>query len=75
MLDRIKAWCWHSITIFWSYVQFVIGGIIAIFPLISDTLSDPDVKAQILAWVPGQRHGIALMVIAIVTAVARFRTL
>lgn len=75
MLDRIKAWCWHSLTIFCGYVQFVIGIIIAALPLLADILATTEVKAQILEWTPNHWDGIALMVIAVLTILARYRTL
>ena len=74
-MDRLKAWCWHSLTIFVGYVQFVIGVIITILPLLSEVLASPEVKAQILAWTPDKWDGIALMIIAVFTVLARLRTL
>lgn len=72
---RIRAWCRNSLTIFWGYVQFVIGIIIAALPFLADVLATPEVKAQILEWTPNHWDGIALMAIAVLTIAARYRTL
>ena len=74
-MDRVKAWCWHSLTIFVGYVQFVVGAIIALLPLLAEVLASPEVKSQILSWTPDKWDGVALMAIAIVTILARFRSL
>jgi len=74
-MDRIKAWCWYSLTIFWGYIQFIVGVFIAALPLIADVVATPEVKAQLLEWTPNQWDGVALMLIAVVTVAARYRTL
>ena len=74
-MERLKAWSWHSLTIFVGYVQFAIGAVIALLPLLAEVLASPEVKSQILAWSPDKWDGVVLMAIAIITILARFRSL
>lgn len=74
-MNRLKDWCWHSVTVFWAYVQIASGFILTALPFIGGLLLDPDVKAELMRWIPHQYAGIALMIIGIITFFARYRTL
>lgn len=75
MLDKIKAWCMHSATIFLSYMQALSGTFIIALPIAADLLADDTVKAQLQSWIPGNRWGIALIMIGVVTFLARIRSI
>lgn len=74
-MPRLKDWCWHSVTIFWSYVQIVSGFILTALPFIGGILLDPDVKSELMGWIPHEYAGLALMIIGVITFFARYRTL
>lgn len=74
MWEKLKEWCHHSVTIAWAYAKFAVGAAIAALPVIAGLVADPDVKAQVMQWVPAQHDGIVLMVIAVITYLARMRT-
>lgn len=73
--DRVKGWCNNSVTIAWSYAKFGAGAVAMVAPYAVDLISDPDVKAGVMSWIPAQHNSAALMGIAVVTYVARKRTL
>ncbi|EJN13413.1 hypothetical protein PMI42_03269 [Bradyrhizobium sp. YR681] len=76
MLARLKAACLHSMTIAWSYCLALTGALASIIDDIADTLGDPGVKDQISAAVGDVKTtGRILLVISVVTIIARLRTI
>ncbi|MGY3513130.1 hypothetical protein [Bradyrhizobium lupini] len=76
MLARIKAACLHSMTIAWSYCLALAGALASIIDDLADTLGDPGVKDQIGAAIGDVKTtGRILLVISVVTIIARLRTL
>ncbi|WP_027566673.1 hypothetical protein [Bradyrhizobium sp. URHA0013] len=76
MLARIKAACLHSMTIAWSYCLALAGALASIIDDLADALGDPGVKDQIGAAIGDVKTtGRILLVISVVTIIARLRTL
>lgn len=76
MLVRIKAACLHSMTIAWSYCLALAGALASIIDDLADALGDPGVKDQIGAAIGDVKTtGRILLVISVVTIIARLRTL
>jgi len=76
MLARIKAACLHSVTIAWSYCVAVAGALASIIDDLADALGDPGVKDQISAAIGDVKTtGRILLMISVVTIIARLRTL
>jgi hypothetical protein len=76
MLARIKAACLHSMTIAWSYCIALAGALASIIDDLADALGDPGVKDQISAAIGDVKTtGRILLVISVVTIIARLRTL
>lgn len=76
MLTRIKAACLHSMTIAWSYCIALAGALASTVDDLADALGDPGVKDQISAAIGDVKiTGRILLVISVVTIIARMRTL
>lgn len=76
MLARLKATCLHSMTIAWSYCIALAGALASIIDDLADMLGDPGVKDQIGAAIGDVKTtGRILLVISVVTIIARLRTL
>ncbi|MCP1764321.1 hypothetical protein [Bradyrhizobium japonicum] len=76
MLAKIKAVCLHSTTIAWSYCIAFTGALASIIDDLADALGDPGVKDQISSAIGDVKTtGRIMLVISIVTIVARLRTL
>ena len=76
MFAKIKAVCLHSMTVAWSYCVVLFGGAMSVVDQLADALGDPNLKSQIDAAVGDARTtGRILLVISIVTILARLRTL
>lgn len=76
MFARIRAVCLHSLTIAWSYCVALFGAAISAADQVADALGDPGLKDQISAAVGDARTtGRILLVISVVTIIARLRTL
>lgn len=76
MLARLKAVCLHSMTIAWSYCIAFAGALASVIDDFADTLGDPGVKDQISAAIGDVKiTGRVLLVISVVTIIARLRTL
>jgi hypothetical protein len=74
---KVSAIGGHSLTIAWSYLITLIGGLGSAIDIIGPMLGDPDLKQQLtdaLAMNP-KVLGQVLMAISIVTIVTRLRTL
>lgn len=76
MLVRIKAACLHSMTIAWSYCIALAGALASVIDDLADALGDPGVKDQISVAVGDvTTTGRIMLVISVVTIIARLRTL
>ncbi|MCK1387385.1 hypothetical protein [Bradyrhizobium sp. 21] len=76
MLARIKAACLHSMTIAWSYCIALAGALASIIDDLVDALGDPGVKDQINSAIGDvTTTGRIMLVISVVTIIARLRTL
>lgn len=76
MLARLKAVCLHSMTIAWSYCIAFAGALASVIDDLADTLGDPGVKDQISAAIGDVKiTGRVLLVISVVTIIARLRTI
>ena len=76
MLARLKAVCLHSLTIAWSYCIALAGALASIIDDLADALGDPGFKDQITAAIGDVKMtGRIMLVISVVTIVARLRTL
>ncbi|QQO18076.1 hypothetical protein JJB99_13295 [Bradyrhizobium diazoefficiens] len=76
MLAKIKAACLHSMTIAWSYCIALAGALASTIDDLADALGDPGVKDQISSAIGDVKTtGRILLVISIVTIIARLRTL
>lgn len=76
MWARIKACCLNSLTIAWSYCLAVAGAVMQAIDAIADALGDPALKDQIsAAFGDAKTVGRILLVISIVTILARLRSL
>jgi len=76
MFKRIKAVCLQSLTIAWSYVLAIIGGMMSVIDSIGDSLGDPNLKDQISAATgDAKMAGRILLIISVITILARLRSL
>lgn len=75
MLDPIKSWCRHSLTIAWAYVLVAAGAAMEILPATLDLIDIPEVSEAIKAALPGEAVGLYTIAIAVVTYAARMRSL
>ncbi len=75
MLSRLKAWCRHSLTIAWAYVVGLASALLAIVLQGAELLNSPDVKAQIAAVLDPHTVAWIGLGVAVVTALARLRSL
>ena len=76
MLARLKAVCLHSVTIAWSYCVALAGALASIIDDLADALGDPGVKDQISSAIGDVKTtGRIMLVISVVTIIARLRTL
>jgi putative exporter of polyketide antibiotics len=76
MLARLKAACLHSMTIAWSYCIALAGALASIVDDLADALGDPSVKDQIGSAIgDAKTTGRIMLVISVVTIIARLRTL
>jgi hypothetical protein len=76
MFGRMKAFCLHSLTIAWSYILAIVGGMMSIVDNIGAALGDPGLKDQISASIGDARTaGRILLGISLITILARLRSL
>ena len=76
MLAKIKASCLHSLTIAWGYALAIVGSVMSIVDHIGDALGDPSLKDQVSAAIGDARiAGRVLLVISVITILARLRSL
>jgi hypothetical protein len=76
MFAKIKAACLHSMTIAWSYCIALAGALASIIDDLADAMGDPSVKDQISEAIGDVKTtGRIMLVISIVTIIARLRTL
>jgi len=76
MLSRLKAFCLHSLTIAWSYVLAIVGGVMSVVDNVGDALGDPNLRDQISAAIgDAKTTGRILLGISVITILARLRSL
>jgi hypothetical protein len=76
MWARIKTLCLHSLTIAWSYILAIVGGVMSMLDSIGDALGDPSLKDQISTAIGDARiSGRILLGISIITILVRLRSL
>ena len=76
MWDRVKALCFNSLTVAWSYAAGLVGSVLNNIDALADALGDPNLKDQV-AQAFGTEPKILgrwMMLVAIVTFLARLRT-
>jgi hypothetical protein len=75
MLDKIKAWCRHSVTIAWAYVLLAGGFVLEVLPSAADLLASPELSDAMRAVLPSRGVGAFTIVVALVTYAARMRSI
>jgi hypothetical protein len=76
MLGKLKAFCLHSLTVAWGYVLAMTGAAMTVIDNIGDALGDPNLRDQINNAIGDTRvAGRVLLVISIITILARLRSL
>jgi hypothetical protein len=76
MLAKVKAFCFHSLTIAWSYCLAFASALMSFVDSIGDALGDPNLKDQISAAIGDTKiAGRILLGISIVTILVRLRSL
>jgi len=76
MLGKLKAICLHSVTVAWGYILAITGAAMTAIDNIGDALGDPNLRDQISNAIGDARvAGRILLVISIITIVARLRSL
>lgn len=74
MLDKIKAWCRHSLTIGWAYVLGLAGAALQALPAVADVLGVPEINQAVTAAL-GPYAGAYTVAVAVLTYFARMRSL
>jgi len=75
---KLSALGGHSLSIAWGYFMMVMGMLGSLVDMLGSALGDPELKQQItdqLSGINPKAAGVALMIISLVTIVARLRTL
>lgn len=75
MLDKVKQWSGHSLTIFWGYLQVLVGSIQSLLPTVGDVFTDPSVKQAIDSYTLPKWASLSLAVMGALTIAARARSL
>ena len=76
MWDKLKASCLHSLTVAWSYCLAAGGALLQAVDAVSNALGDPSLKDQIAAAIGDPKvTGRVMLVISVVTVLARLRSL
>lgn len=75
MWDKIKAWCYHSATIAWGYLQVLSGTILAGLHYLGDVVTDPDVKSLIQTMKLPAYVILGILAFGAITIAVRLRTL
>jgi hypothetical protein len=76
MWMRIKSCCLHSLTVAWGYCLAVTGALMQAVDTIADSLGDPGLRDQISAAIGDTKTvGRILLVVSIVTIIARLRSI
>lgn len=78
LLSRIKAWCFHSVTIAWGYFKILAGALLLmsheLYLYADQVMADTDVKQAIAAMNFPPYVGLGLALIGGITIAARLRT-
>ena len=76
MLGKLKAFCLHSLTVAWGYILAMTGAAMTVIDNIGDALGDSNLRDQISNAIGDTRvAGRVLLVISIITILARLRSL
>ena len=77
MIDRLKRACLHSLTVGWSYLLAIVGGLLQAVDAAADALNDPSFKDSINEALGGNPIivGRILLTVSVITIVARLRSL
>jgi hypothetical protein len=76
MWMRIKSCCLHSLTVAWGYCLAVTGTLMQTIDTIAESLGDPSLRDQISAAIGDTKTvGRILLVVSIVTIIARLRSI
>lgn len=76
MWMRVKSCCLHSLTVAWGYCLAVTGALMQAIDAIADSLGDPSLRDQISAAIGDTKTvGRILLVVSIVTIIARLRSI
>lgn len=78
LLSRLKAWCFHSLTIAWGYFKILFGALLLmgheLYVYVDQIAGDTDVKQALAAMNFPPYVGLGLAVIGCITIAARLRT-
>jgi hypothetical protein len=76
MFAKVKAFCFHSLTIAWSYCLALAAALMSFVDNIGDALGDPSLKDQIGAAIGDTKIAARILLgISIVTILVRLRSL
>lgn len=75
MIDKIKAWCWHSLTVGWAYLVGACSALVLVAVQLADVLALPEIKAQMSAVVDTKTAAVIGLVVSVVTVFTRLRSL
>lgn len=73
--DKVKAWCWNSLTVAWAYALAAVGAIGQGIDVLGGLVGDPTITQQVQAALGGDPKtlGRYAIVAAIITLAARAR--
>lgn len=72
---KLKASCFHSLTVAWGYLLALAGGVMSYIDMICDALGDPSLHNQISTAIGDPKlTARVLLFVGVVTIVARLRT-
>lgn len=74
-MNKIKSWCRNSLTIAWSYFLAVLSALLLLAPTLLDLVAIPEVTLLVHSVLPPQWLASYTASIALVTYLARMRSL
>jgi hypothetical protein len=75
MWSKVKASCFHSLTMAWGYCLAMVGVVMQGLDTLADALGDPNLRDQVSAAIGDARIvGRILLGVSIITIIARLRT-
>jgi preprotein translocase subunit Sec61beta len=75
MFTKIKRWCWNSLTMAWAYLMALASFALAVLMLAAEALNAPEIKTSIAQALDPQTVAWIGLGVAVVTAIARLRSL